>query len=164
MACRSVTVNRSGHNASPGSLPNTSSSSASAGRFSVSHCSPSDSANNLPAKSSSLHLVITSTTTPPGSNLVRATARYQFHTLLLTAADCASSADFVGSSITNRFAPLPVMAPPTPAVAMPPARPSKSNRCAADESLRTDTPNRSGPCSSNRSRTFRPHDAAKSLS
>ena len=69
--------------------------------------------NNLPAKSLVLHLVITKTIVPPGCNLCLGPEVYHSHAASIAVGDIASCSE-CGSSIINKSAPRPVIAPPTP--------------------------------------------------
>jgi hypothetical protein len=64
----------------------------------------------------------------------------------------------------KQFAPFPVIAPPTPAVFIPPTWSAISHLLRADESDLMWSPKISGANSSKTFRTFQPHDAAKSAS
>jgi len=69
---------------------------------------------NLPVKSSSAHLVITTKIEPPGCNRCLGPELYHSYARSMAISDIASCS-VCGSSIINKSAPRPVMEPPTPA-------------------------------------------------
>ena len=76
--------------------------------------------NKNPAKSVSCHLVITSTTFPPGINLVRKPEEYHSFKLSLLVLEKASCSD-IGSSMIAKCAPNPAIPEPEPAARKDPA-------------------------------------------
>src|SRR6056300_1404013 len=69
---------------------------------------------NLPVKSSSAHLVITTTIEPPGCKRCLGPDTYQSYALSIADSDI-ESCSVCGSSIISKSAPRPVIDPPTPA-------------------------------------------------
>ena len=153
MRARSSSPYFSGHNAAPsarfsGSLrlihtPSRSplacssasaSLSARAGRQITSYWSAPGSStiilSSRPAQSSGCQRVIIPTTAPPSSRRVYAVLRHHAHTRSRAAALSASSRFLKRSSRMSKWAPLPVIAPPTPAATTPPRLPATSHDCA----------------------------------
>ena len=123
IACSRVSFTIGLNSGSPSSRPIGSPGPAIAGSTIRSQSNGFPSCSRLtsrPTKSSSCHLVITTSTRYGGSSRVCATDSHQFHSASRLFGLWASTKSLIGSSMISTRAPRPVRLPPTEVANIPP--------------------------------------------